>query len=183
MGSFIVRLFVYFGTIFIFFLFLGFLPDLSPHSVDVINSSYSSSVSPYESYNRVETFSKMKENGENIENEEYQDKNKIDSTAFIKRFKFPKKKEGSEKKSLSQIESKEEFLRYIKINYKDKIDSVKISENGYVVEFEGKLFDSDKSIYIFHKKIDEKLRELGFKEARYLWYGSNGDYTIFNLTR
>ncbi len=166
MGNVILQLLIYIATIFLFFLILGFLPDISPNSPDSIQKI--EKTSSYEPYNQVESFSKK-------------EKKEVDSEVFIKRFK--RSESPSQEKETKSVDSKEDFIKNLKNNYKGKIESINILENGFVIEFRGEMFDSDKSIYSFHKKIDDKLRSLGFKEARYLWYGSDGDYTIFNLTR
>ncbi len=173
MGSFIMGLFMYIGGIFLFFMFLGLLPDISPMPVDSV-SVKNPPLSYYETSNRTESFSEGNE--------------KISSDDFVKRVKrsfspYEKREESRDFKKIEYAGSKEDFIDAVKDYYGGVVDSVKVFENGRVIEFRGKLFDSDGNIYAFHKKIDGKLRELGFKEARYLWYGSDGDYTIFNLTR
>jgi len=171
----ILSIFIYMGTIFIFFLLLGLMTNFSSDEIKYKNNikepvvHQNSSPTPY---NHVVTSTpqppvkKTKKEDNEI--------NKI-----LKKLRKPK--ETKQEIAVTNVNNKEDYIEFLKSRYPKEIDDIKTDKYGKTIEISGPYFSDSKKIYAFHKKIVNSLKEHSFKEVRYQWYNSHGDYTVFNL--
>ena len=172
--GYIVSLFVYLGTIFIFFLLLGLVagshfssdtPSKTKSSREYSHNSFAKQDIHPSAYNEVITSSSPPSSKQESE---------IDK--ILQKLSHPKKAATFKNENY-----KESYPQYLKRRYSDEIKSVKTYQNGKIIEISSPLFVNNKKIYDFHRRIVDSLKKHSFEEVRYRWYNSQGDYTIFNL--